>query len=126
MVSSRTAGGNSSRASCKQEHKYRRQLFVKLVPEETQLLCIDNCSLIKGTNVSQADLSHQKHTSLHETQLLHVCVCVWMSFCTFPCCAWPILSALGVQTDSSVKGAPSADTSHPRPRLNSAGFAFSL
>lgn len=76
MVSSRTAGGNSSRASCKQEHKYRRQLFVKLVPEETQLLCIDNCSLIKGTNVSQADLSHQKHTSLHETQLLHVCVCL--------------------------------------------------
>lgn len=55
-----------------------------------------------------------------------MCVCVWMSFCTFPCCVWPILSALGVQTDSSVKGAPSADTSHPRPRLNSAGFAFSL
>lgn len=87
MVSSRTAGGNSSRASCKQEHKYRRQLFVKLVPEETQLLCIDNCSLIKGTNVSQADLSHQKHTSLHETQLLHVCV--------FGCHSAPFPAACG-------------------------------
>lgn len=75
-VSSRPAGGNSSRASCKQEHKYRRQLFVKLLPEETQLLRIDNCSLIKGTNVSQAELSHQnqKHTSLHVTPLLCVSV----------------------------------------------------
>lgn len=82
VVWSRPAGGNSSRASCKQEHKYGQQLFVKLVPEETQLLCIDNCSLIRATHTVRSSWSWsepQTHNSLWGSMFSSFFL--WLCFC---------------------------------------------